>query len=98
MIAGSSVNAKVSQIHAEVRMRFGSYAGGDHFQTLHLKKWSRMEKKGPDARFLKSVLLVLLKVLLACSKNAAFICEMLQKMQNVSTTDKNVVSVYIANN
>ncbi len=54
MIAGSYVNAKVSQIHAEVRMRFGSYAGRDDFQTLHLKKWNGQKKKGLDARFFKS--------------------------------------------
>lgn len=53
MTAGSYVNAKVSQIHAEVRMRFGSYAGGDDLQTLHLKKWSGQKNKGLDARFLK---------------------------------------------
>ncbi len=35
---------------------------------------------------------VFLKVkLLACSKNTAFICEMLHKMQDVSATDKDVV-------
>lgn len=44
-----------------------------------------MDKKGLDARFLK------VKLLLACSKNAAFICEMLQNMQDLSATDKDVV-------